>query len=70
MLHLAHVLGQARAGRLLMRELVGRLRAVADRQRALLVQLARLLHLLEQFRDRNLPQDVAGLLGRAAYRGR
>ena len=31
---LAHVLGQAGAGRLLMDELVGRLRAVAHRQRA------------------------------------
>ena len=33
MLHAAHVLGQAGAGRLLLREIVGRLLPVADRQR-------------------------------------
>ena len=61
---LAHVLGQAGAGRLLVRKVVGRLLPVTHRQRRLFVILARRLHLRDQLRNRNLPQNVAGLLRR------
>ena len=60
---LAHVLGQAGRGRLHARELVGRLRAVAERQLGLGVEFAGLLHHLQQVRDRDLAQHVAGPLG-------
>ena len=48
MLPLAHVLGQAGRGRLLTGELVGRLRAVAQRQRGVQIQIGRLLDPLDQ----------------------
>ena len=44
---LAHVLGQAGGGRLHAHELVGRLRAVAQRQLGLGVEIAGLLHHLQ-----------------------
>ena len=58
----AHVLGQAGAGRLLMHEIVRRLRAVAHRQRAVLVQIGRLAEHRDQLAAGELLQHVAGLL--------
>ncbi len=55
--------GRPVRGRLHARELVGRLRAVAQRQLGLRVEVAGLLHHLDQLLDGNLPQDVAGALG-------
>jgi len=60
---LAHVLGQAGGGRLHPGELVGRLGPVAQRQLGLGVQLAGLLHHLEQVADGDLAENVAGPLG-------
>jgi hypothetical protein len=55
----AHPLRQARAGRLRVRELVGGLRAVAHRQRAVHVQLAGASDTRDQIVDRDLTQQVA-----------
>ena len=59
------MLRQARAGRLLMNEVVRRLLAVAHRQGAVLVQIGDLRHLGDYVVNRNLPQGVASLLGGA-----
>ena len=66
----AHVLGQAGGRRLHAGELVGRLRAVAQRQLGLGVEFAGLLHHLQQVGDGDLAQHVAGALGVAACRAR
>jgi hypothetical protein len=56
----AHVLGQAGGRRLHAREVVGRLRAVAQRQVGLGVQFARLLHDAEQVLDGDVAEHVTG----------
>ncbi len=58
----AHMLGQPRARRLLMDEIVGRLRAVAHRQRAVLIQIGRFAKHGNQLATWNCPQRIAGLL--------
>ena len=54
----AHPLGQPRARRLRPHELVGRLAAVAHRQRGIHIQLARLAGARHQLGDRNLAQHL------------
>ena len=58
----AHVLGQAGAGRLLVHEIVRRLRAVAHRQRAVLVEIGRLAEHRDQLVGRKAEQGIASLL--------
>ena len=58
----AHVLGEAGRGGLHQAELLGRLRAVTQRQFGVHVQVGRLDRHLAQILDRELPEDVAGLV--------
>ena len=57
--------GKPGGRRLHAHELIGRLRAVAQRQLGLGVQVGRLLHHVEQVLDGDLAQHVAGPLGEA-----
>ena len=59
---LAHVLGQTGRGRLLPGEIIRRLRAIADREAAVLVEVRRFLHHGDQFAARDLAQRLAGAL--------
>ena len=55
----AHVFRQAGGSRLLAGEVLGRLLTVAHGQRAILVEIRRLLHHADQLRDRDLGEDLA-----------
>ena len=57
---LAHVLGQAGGRGLLAREVVGRLRAVAHRQRGVAVEVGGLLEHLGEFLDGDIAEHLAG----------
>ncbi len=59
----AHVLRQAGRCRLHSGKLIGRLRAIAQRQLRLHVQISCLFRDLDQVRDGNFPKDIPSALG-------
>ena len=59
------MLRQTGGGGLLAREIVGRLLAIAERQRGIEVQVAGLLHHLDKILDRNLTEQFSRTIGLA-----